>query len=53
MTEQELIRRLRDERPAPPAGFEERQDIFLAAQSARASRTRCCCPSRKRRRNPS
>lgn len=29
MTEQELIRRLRDERPAPPAGFEERQDKLL------------------------
>lgn len=29
MTEQELIRRLRDERPAPPAGFEERQDRLL------------------------
>ena len=29
MTEQELIRRLRDERPAPPAGFEERQAKLL------------------------
>lgn len=29
MTEQELIRRLRSECPAPPAGFEERQDKLL------------------------
>lgn len=29
MTEQELIRRLREARPTPPAGFEERQDKLL------------------------
>ena len=29
MTEQELIRRLREARPAPPAGFEERQAKLL------------------------
>lgn len=29
MTEQELIRRLRDERPAPPAGFDSRQESLL------------------------
>ena len=29
MTEQEIVRRLRDERPAPPAGFEERQTKLL------------------------
>lgn len=30
MTERELIRRLRDERPLPPAGFEARQEKLLA-----------------------
>ena len=29
MNEQEIVRRLRDERPAPPAGFEERQTKLL------------------------
>ena len=39
MTEQELIRRLRNERPAPPAGFEERQDRLLLSLIQKEEKT--------------